>query len=188
MRATNATVKRMKDSIAQYDRDIDEARRKADRNIQAERQPILDRLAEIEATIFTSGREMLKCRASVEDAEETRRADNARLEDLRDQITRARDDEEGHRGKIRHFERATQDSTASFGETMPAVMRAIQAEQGWQRRPVGPIGQHVKLGNEYKNFGGVLESFFSETLNAFLVDNERDKQLLNRILRQNKPK
>ena len=188
MRATNATVKRMKDTIAQFDLEIAEARRKADRDTQAERQPVLDRLQEIEDTIVGAGREILKCRASIEDAEEARRAHGDTLTSLRDQINRAGEVEEGHRRRIQHLERAGRDTIVSFGDTMPAIMRAIQAETGWQKRPIGPIGQHVKLGSEFKGYAGVLESFFSDTLNAFLVDNERDKQLLNRILRQNRPK
>jgi chromosome segregation ATPase len=188
MRATNATVKRMRDSIAQFDRDIDEARRKADRDTQAERQPLLDRLKEIEETIVAAGKEMIKCRASAEDAEETRRANRDKLTSLNDDINRADEAVTNHRRRIAHLEGARTNSILSFGDTMQAVMRAIQAETGWQRRPVGPIGQHVKLGAEFKNYAGVLESFFSDTLNAFLVDNERDKQLLNRILRQHRPK
>ncbi len=188
MRNTNATVKRMKDSIAKFDQDIAEARQKASRDVQAEQEPIRARLAEIDDDVARAGHEHIKCRASHEDAEEARRANVDKLTNMRDQINLAKEGEVNARRKITALEGARKDSLLSFGDTMPSILRAIQAETGWQKRPVGPIGQHVKLANQYRGYAGVLESFFSDTLNAFLVDNERDKQILNRILRQNRPK
>jgi len=188
MRTTNNTVKRMKDTIADYDRKIDTARARAQRNTQADQQPILDRIHDIEEEVSKSGHEQLKCRASWEDADEARRVHADKLTTLRDHINLATEAETKIRHKIKGLESAKQDSAVSFGETMPNILRAIQNETGWQRRPVGPIGRHVKLTNEHRGYSGVLESFFSDTLNSFLVDNERDKQLLSRIVRQNRPK
>lgn len=183
-RATNATVKRMKESIAAYERDLQSARAKAQRDVQAEQRPILDRLHEIDEESLKAARDIAKARHSHEDADESRREQVDRLTQLRDDINRTRDAQDELRRGIQSLEGARQEPLANFGQEMPAIVRAIQAERGWQNGvPVGPIGQHVKLSNEYKMYSNTLESFFSKTLNAFLVDNEPDKQRLNRILR-----
>lgn len=187
-RSTNNTVVRMKATIADYETKIADARRKLERNTQAEQQPVIERIAAIEEDLSRLGHELLKTRASFEDADETRRANNDKLTELRDSINRAAGDEEGFRRRIKELEGAGRDKIRTFGDTMPNIMRAIDQETGWQRKPIGPIGQHVSLPAEHRVYAGVLESFFSESLNAFLVDNERDKNLLNRILRQNRPK
>lgn len=61
---------------------------------------------------------------------------------------------------------------------MPQLIRAINQDQNWKQRPIGPIGLHVKLND--REYGKMLESFFAHTLNGFVcVDNQDATRLRN---------
>lgn len=73
----------------------------------------------------------------------------------------------------------SRNSVAAYGAAVPALVRAIEQEGRWQRKPVGPIGLHLKLKDSKRAL--VLESIISNTLNSFCVVNHLDRHLLDVI-------
>lgn len=63
-----------------------------------------------------------------------------------------------------------------------ALMRAIQQEQSFTRRPVGPIGQHISL--QQPKWASVLETSFGATLESFVVTSKRDMNILSDIMQR----
>lgn len=83
---------------------------------------------------------------------------------------------------IERCEEAAQNRAAAFGgaETVHALA-AIARETHWHRRPIGPLGMHMRL--REMRWAPVLESVLSDALNAFLVTNHADRARLARLLR-----
>ncbi|KAG9649143.1 DNA repair protein Rad18, partial [Aureobasidium melanogenum] len=62
------------------------------------------------------------------------------------------------------------------------VLRQIKNERGFTQQPIGPMGMHIKLLKP--EWGSIIETICGRQLNAFVVSNSRDRELLLRILRQ----
>ncbi|KAJ5816889.1 hypothetical protein N7447_009122 [Penicillium robsamsonii] len=71
---------------------------------------------------------------------------------------------------------------SGFNIKMPALLKAIQQEQSWEARPVGPIGHHVTLLEP--KWSSILERVFGGTLASFIVSSKNDMKLLFDIMRQ----
>ncbi|KAI9666478.1 MAG: Structural maintenance of chromosomes protein 6 [Bathelium mastoideum] len=72
----------------------------------------------------------------------------------------------------------------AYDAKLPALLRAIQAESRFRDRPIGPIGQHVRLKQSKIEWSSILETVFGQTLSSFVVTNKADLALLNNISRQ----
>ena len=70
--------------------------------------------------------------------------------------------------------------SSGFHDKMPSLLRAVQQEQGFTERPVGPIGRHVTLLKP--EWSSILENSFGTTLNSFIVTSKRDMDILSRVM------
>jgi chromosome segregation ATPase len=70
---------------------------------------------------------------------------------------------------------------SGFHPRMPNLLRAIEQEESFQSRPVGPIGLHVTL--LQPKWSSILESSFGGTLSSFIVTSRRDMNILSNIMR-----
>lgn len=62
------------------------------------------------------------------------------------------------------------------------LMRAIQQEPSFTKKPVGPIGQHVSLSQP--KWASVLETSFGASLDSFVVTSKRDMNILSNIMQR----
>ncbi|CAO1633915.1 unnamed protein product [Parajaminaea phylloscopi] len=102
----------------------------------------------------------------------------ARLTEERNTVRNRVDEQEF---LCRRLREASRNSVAAYGDRVPALIKAIEAEKTWRKKPVGPIGMHIKLKDS--KWAPVLESVISNTLNAFCVTNHHDRKLLERLKR-----
>ena len=62
------------------------------------------------------------------------------------------------------------------------LLRAIEQETSFSRKPVGPIGQHISL--LQPKWASVLETSFGATLESFVVTSKRDMNILSNIMQR----
>jgi chromosome segregation ATPase len=72
------------------------------------------------------------------------------------------------------------DGLRAFGNSIPQVLQAIERENRWKSKPVGPFGNFVKLKDPV--WVDTIESYLGMSLNAFLVENFEDQRILSDIL------
>ncbi|MCJ1356930.1 MAG: Structural maintenance of chromosomes protein 6 [Icmadophila ericetorum] len=65
---------------------------------------------------------------------------------------------------------------------MDRLVNAIRRENGFIEKPIGPIGDHVRLLKPM--WSGILEKSFGTTLNGFVVTSKQDQNRLTEIMRQ----
>ena len=87
-------------------------------------------------------------------------------------------------GMLQNLGRNAGQQNGGYDPRLPNLLRAIQAETRFRDRPVGPIGQHVRLKPSKTEWGSILERIFGQTLSAFVVTNKADQTLLNDISRR----
>ncbi|KAJ5966006.1 hypothetical protein N7481_012720 [Penicillium waksmanii] len=69
-----------------------------------------------------------------------------------------------------------------FHDKMPSLLRAIEKENSFSSRPIGPMGHHVTLLKQ--KWASILEVTLGGTLSAFLVSSKGDMNILSGLMRQ----
>jgi len=69
-----------------------------------------------------------------------------------------------------------------YHENMPRLLRAIQQDDHFREKPVGPIGNHVRLLKPV--WSNILEKSFGATLNSFIVTCKQDQAHLSNMMQR----
>ncbi|GFF26822.1 structural maintenance of chromosomes protein 6 [Aspergillus udagawae] len=69
-----------------------------------------------------------------------------------------------------------------FHERMPALLKEVEIERSFSRKPVGPIGNYVSLLKP--EWSSILENALGTTLNSFIVTSRRDMNILSHIMQR----
>ncbi|GKT48411.1 structural maintenance of chromosomes protein 6 [Colletotrichum spaethianum] len=85
-------------------------------------------------------------------------------------------------GRLRNLEQNRGSIWAAYDKKIPLLLQAIEKDNGFQEKPVGPIGAHVQLTRP--EWSPILETIFGATLDGFLVSNKTDQQRLARLMQQ----
>lgn len=83
---------------------------------------------------------------------------------------------------LQELQRSTGSAFDGFDRDFTNLVKAIADDPGFQSKPVGPIGAHVKLLKP--EWSGILEKTFGEALNAFVVRNKQDQSRLSAMIRR----
>lgn len=84
--------------------------------------------------------------------------------------------------QLRSLMRDRGQQQGTYHENMPRLLRAIQQDDGFRERPVGPIGNHVRLLKPL--WSNILEKSFGATLNSFIVTSKQDQSSLSRLMQR----
>lgn len=180
-RAMNQTILGIQATIINYDQKIADEQTKLARDVQAERAPILARIEELNNECAKLALAAGKARTDIEDLEEANGPYREDFAEIKRTLDRAFADREQTLGRINNLKRANKDSYANYHDSMSKLVEAI-SDTNWNERPLGPIGMFVKLKDN--RWSQVLESFFAETLNAFVVTNQQDFDKLTQLKRR----
>lgn len=110
------------------------------------------------------------------------RAAEKDFNDTKGPIAAKKTDIEKSEERLRGLTRDRGEQRGGFHDRMPMLLRAIQQETSFGRRPVGPVGNHVRLLKP--EWSSILETSFGSTLGSFMVTSKRDQSLLSNIMKR----
>lgn len=84
---------------------------------------------------------------------------------------------------VQELEKGSGSAYEGFDREMMNLVKAISNDRGFEHKPLGPLGAHIRLLKP--EWSGVLEKTLGETLNAFVVRSKRDQTRLSGLIRQN---
>lgn len=84
--------------------------------------------------------------------------------------------------QVRELKATTEGRFDGYDREIRDVVKAIENEQGWEQKPVGPIGAHIRLSKP--EWSGILERTIGEGLNAFVVRSKSDQTRLSNLMRR----
>jgi chromosome segregation ATPase len=114
--------------------------------------------------------------ASITADAEKKLSDITREEDLK------RADLTAAESRLRVLQSRTSSRFEGFEPNMAELVRRIENDNGFEEKPVGPLGAHIQL--LQPAWSSIIESFLGSTLNGFLVMNKRDHQRLSTLMQQ----
>ncbi|KAF9783077.1 hypothetical protein IL306_009528 [Fusarium sp. DS 682] len=84
--------------------------------------------------------------------------------------------------QVRELKATTGGRYDGFDREIRDLVKAIENERGWEQKPVGPIGAHIRLSKP--EWSGILERTLGEGLNAFVVRSKSDQTRLANLMRR----
>ncbi|KAK6364969.1 Structural maintenance of chromosomes protein 6 [Exophiala oligosperma] len=88
------------------------------------------------------------------------------------------------KNNLQQLSRNRANADLAFHPNMPTLLKALATDAGFQERPIGPLGKHVRLLKP--EWSSIIEKSFGNTLNAFIVTNKRDEKHLSDVMRRAK--
>ncbi|KAI5475018.1 hypothetical protein MNV49_002076, partial [Pseudohyphozyma bogoriensis] len=181
-RSAHNEVKTLQAQIVGFEKQIKAENDKLERNANRERQPILDQISVLTDEKQKASIETRRALDKMEDIGDTIRELRGELTNVREKIENASKAAGEVKRKMDNLNGAKRDPLNAYHGSMPALVVAIKRERGWEKEPLGPVGTFVKLKDA--RYAAALDSVFGQTLNAFVVQDQRDKQRLSQLMRQ----
>ncbi|KAM0745665.1 P-loop containing nucleoside triphosphate hydrolase protein [Meredithblackwellia eburnea MCA 4105] len=181
-REISSTKKNVQAHKAEHERSLEAEKDRRNNTTDAARVKVLDEIKELEdernKTVFAGQ----KARHESALCTEKYSALKEKLSRVREEIEGAEAESRKSKERLARLQQSRSNSLLSFGNDMPRLVDLINRERGWNQKPIGPLGTLVDLKD--RKYAKMLESFFNHTLNAFIVTNEKDKQILTRLQKQ----
>lgn len=168
--------------IQQYERDIKDEQRKIDEINGGSKEEMREKLE----ALRNREKELIDKRDALQD--ELRLLDDVTpemnecsraLEDVRNQKVSINE-------QLRTFNQGKNDKYAAYGYNMNSLMRDIQQEKRWHKKPLGPVGCFVSVKEQYSRWSDLVNAFLQRVLDSFVVCDEHDRAILNEYMRQKK--
>ena len=175
-------IKHKKHQIEEFERQLAVEQGKLGRDAKREEvQGQLERaIQDREAKI----REHKRAVADLEDHKKAEAAAQTKLQGLQEPMRRNRDKLQGIDAQIDQLKQiAEKGGLAIYHRNMPRLVQQVQGANWHGERPVGPLGQFVKLRDP--DWALALRAMIGWTMHAWAVTTERDRTQLQRMFREN---
>lgn len=114
--------------------------------------------------------------------EEDKKRAQAEVGVVRGSLDQKRTEVQQSENQLRSLMRDHGQQQGGYHENMSRLVRAIREDDGFREKPVGPIGNHVRLLKPV--WSNILEKSFGATLNSFIVTSKQDQSYLSRLMQR----
>lgn len=180
IRDSDTALKKVEGEISTQTKLIAEENAKSLRNSDSSRKQTIDQISqlsteidEFQASLFKAQHDMNQANDSVKSAKEHVNACHVELKRLTSEF-------ELTQGRLREYENGRKDRILLFGRSADKLKSAIENNQGWVEKPIGPLGYYIQVKD--KAWQPVIETVLSGSLDSYLVTNERDERLLRDLM------
>ena len=146
---------------------------------QADRLRRLEELKEAVVDVEQQAEAHLTQKAALNAAREKAVAE---LEQTKPPIQKQSSELERQSGMIARLQRDAGNKFAPFRQNMMHLVKAVDSETRWRKKPVGPMGLHVKLNDQ--KWSSQIETTFGGVLDSFVCTNKEDQVTLSKIMKR----
>lgn len=82
------------------------------------------------------------------------------------------------------IQKSEKDILLPWGDHIHNVLNSIKAIKNWHQEPIGPLGAHISVRDEFSSWKDLINTVLGKTLDSFLVIDEHDRRILDRIFKQ----
>ena len=105
-----------------------------------------------------------------------------RNQDLSPKIGDKKAEMDGCEKTMQSLQRDQGQHMAAFHDRMPLLLRAIRDDDRFREKPVGPVGNHIRLLKP--EWSSILEKALGGTLSSFIVTSMPDQSLLSDVMKR----
>lgn len=117
-----------------------------------------------------------------EQLDRNRTTADIKLRDAREALKRKQDEVDTQSQRFNTLRNQQPRPLSAYHNSIHNLLRAIEHETRWRTKPVGPLGEHIRLLKP--EWSSIIETVLGGTLNAFVVDNKADQTLLSSIMKR----
>ena len=140
----------------------------------------LERLEQVKAAAEEAQRRQMEQGTGIAELQRKRDAAYEASEKAKPEETQAREALNRVKGLLSNLQKDQGQPFEGYWHNMAQLVRAVGQETRWRSKPVGPMGNHVRLLKP--EWSSAIERTFGGLLESFTVTNAEDKRLLNQIM------
>lgn len=145
----------------------------------AERQR---RLEDLRGAVFDAEQRIDAHLAQKADIEAKKNEAKAQFEESKTPVEEKSAECEQRRSLVARLQNQQGSRFSSYRPNMAQLVKAVDNENRWRKKPVGPMGLHVKL--KKPEWSSIIEKTFGGVLEAFVCHNKADQTLLSQIMKR----
>jgi chromosome segregation ATPase len=174
-------IKHKKHQVEEFDKQLAVEQSKLERDARREEvQQQLEMAIQAKEAKINAHKQALVDLGGRKDAATTAQAE---LQGLQEPMKRNKDKLQGIDDQIDQLKQiAEKGGLAIFHRNMPRLVQQVQAANWYGEKPVGPLGQYVKLKNPV--WAPALRAMIGWTMHAWAVTTERDRTQLHRMFKE----
>jgi len=181
-RDVQGQLKRAKQRAAELDQKVNDERKRleaADGGNQARMLQDIE-AAEIEAAEAT--RKYDDHPAARDELDRNLRTAELKHSDATEALQKKQTDVADATTRLKSFQQGQGAYLGAYHNSIHSVIREINAERRWKSKPVGPLGEHLRLLKP--EWSSIIENFFGAALGSFVVEQKSDQALLSAIMQR----
>jgi chromosome segregation ATPase len=120
--------------------------------------------------------------AGLDELERKMKTAELKRSDAADALQRKQADVADATTRLRNFQQGQGAHLGAYHQSIHAVIREINAERRWRVKPVGPLGEHMRILKP--EWSSIIENFFGNALGSFVVEQKSDQALLSAIMQR----
>lgn len=117
-----------------------------------------------------------------EELDRSRTTADLKLRDAKEALKRKQDEIDSQNQRLTNLRSQQPRPLSAYHNSVHTVIRAIDTETRWRTKPVGPLGEHIRLLKP--EWSSIIETMLGNNLNGFVVDNKADQTLLSGIMKR----
>ncbi|KAK0714317.1 P-loop containing nucleoside triphosphate hydrolase protein [Apiosordaria backusii] len=168
-------VKLFEQKITDEEKSLQEAHGGAQTQKLKEKDEALAKVKEIQQKIEDNMKLVPQIVSQVDDSAKA-------LTQVKDQVTKKQLEITNIQKEIETIQKDLGGPLDGYERSMPKLVTAIEDDKRFQQKPIGPLGTLVHL--HKPEWAGILESFFGNNLNGFLVFNKSDMNILSDLMKR----
>jgi structural maintenance of chromosomes protein 6 len=181
-REMNATKITADTTIARYESQITEERRKLEEFSHDKRQETQRKLEEAIERYKQTEQRMEAVRRDRTAADEEIRRVRTSHDDMKRQIDEAKRHIESINSQLEHIAQRERNKLAPYGRNMELVLADIARQQWYGQPPVGPLGQYVRVRDP--TWAPLMRVRIGGFMSSFAITDARDRKALEDILKR----
>ncbi|KAJ2897670.1 uncharacterized protein MKZ38_004495 [Zalerion maritima] len=134
-----------------------------------------EHIQSLESQIPTQDQALLLMRSRIGDAERE-------VADMRNRLNQKKGDIQRSQARLRTLGQGNKDVYRAFDHRTRDLLAAIERDQGFRQKPVGPIGLHIQLAEP--KWASLIDKYLGNNLAAYVVTNHSDNMRLRNMMRR----
>ncbi|KAJ2237875.1 Structural maintenance of chromosomes protein 6 [Coemansia sp. RSA 485] len=178
----NTEARRIRERIDSLNKEIDAERARLQGTDQAGKERLRSTIASLEESVKEEEARIAQLQSDQQQYEQQSKALTDSKSENNRTADKARTIVSRTKANLEDLKRQTANRLNAFGRGVPEALALIKKTQWRGMRPVGPIGDCIKLRD--RRWAPVIETTLDKSLNSFLVDSHADRVTLDGIFRR----
>ncbi|PLW58540.1 hypothetical protein PCANC_00062 [Puccinia coronata f. sp. avenae] len=187
IRDLNAEIREGHGSLSKTDSDIsqqikliNEENAKSLKNTDSSRQQAFERIEKLSSEKASLENRLLEVQRVSSEASAVANMSTEQTKNCQMNLDNLTKEMRNNQSAVQEYASTRKNRLLLFGKTADKLKQAIDSNNGWTEKPIGPLGYYIQVKD--KSWQSVLETVLGGSVTSYLVSNENDERLLRQLM------